>query len=197
MPTLGRATLSSITFRSMVLIFFFLTLALLFVSPPVKYTQEAQDRNKDKPENCPAPGLKLTELIQIEHQKAIDEIKIRLEQQDSWYHYKFLILGGVLAIFLGQTGFARDRSYTSSDDDRRLKKILTADSNYAILVLACIISLIIDMHIRSNMFGMQTIGLWIASYVEGLYPTNGYYPWEQFIRNRNGQTFPGAWRYGN
>jgi hypothetical protein len=185
MSALRKSTLTSTWFRSILLIATFFLLAFLFVSPAVRYAEEAAIRDSNRAPNSPIAEMKLDELIKAEHQKAIDEIKLRLEHQDSWYHYKFLILGGVLAIFLGQTGLSRERNSAPVDRYRKLKRILTADSNYAILVIACVIALVIDMHIRSNMFGMQTIGLWIANYVEPSYPLSGYYPWEQFLRNPN------------
>lgn len=184
-----KSILRSVAFRAALLIIAFFLLALLFVSPPIRYSNTTTDRtfpdsiDKDEPS---------TQFIAAEYQKAIDEIKFRLEQQDSWYHYKFIFIGGLLALFLGQTGllsglFKGRPSASANADYSRIKNILTADSNYAVMVLACVLALIVDMHLRNHMFSMQTLGLWIANYVEPSYfpkhPGNGFYPWEQFIRN--------------
>jgi hypothetical protein len=127
------------------------------------------------------------ELIRDEHLKAIDEIKLYLEQQDSWYHYKFIIIGGMLALFLGQIGFVA--GLDSGETNGRaglLRTIPTRDSSYLVLALACVVSLMIDMHIRHRMFSVQTLGLWIANSVEPAYwadkPRVGYLPWEEFLR---------------
>jgi hypothetical protein len=130
-------------------------------------------------------------MLEVEHQKVVDEIKLRLEQQDSWFHYKFILIGGVIAIFLGQLGFKKVR--VSSDDikaDKPLPDVLSTDSTYLVLALACVIALIIDMHIRSNIFGIQELGLWIRSYVEPSYLTprdqeSGFRFWEEFLRIDN------------
>jgi hypothetical protein len=184
MPT--SSVWSKIWFRSALLIVIFFFLALFFVSPGVRYSQ--QDASLRTPVRIVVSPSdpKTDELIKIEHQKAIEEIKLRLEMQDSWYHYKFIIIGGIFALFLGQTGLSIGRSTaTAKKSTKRFNDILTAGSNYSILVLAVVIALAIDMHIRNGMFGVQTIGLWIAYYVEPSYPVTVYFPWEQFLRQLN------------
>src|SRR5947207_1532923 len=177
--------LSNTWVRCALLMITFLILAFFFVSPGLDYySQDATYRDLKRPlsgeppsgyksederqqavARLPASDSRTDQLMKDEHQKAVDEIKLRLEQQDSWYHYKFLIIGGMFAVFLGQTGlnFGR-RPHSPSAHPKRFNDILTAASNYSILTLAVVIALAIDMHIRNNMFGMQTIGLWIAHY---------------------------------
>ena len=170
-------------FRVATLLISFFFLSLLFVSPPIKYSVTPSPATDG---NAVAKDSPLMSMITTEHEKAINEIEFRLAQQDSWYHYKFIFIGALLALFLGQTELLRGRGVDLSRD--RLKRLLTADSNYAVVALACVLALIVDMHIRNHMFAMQTLGLWIAHYVEpSLNVTNltGFYPWEQFIRNPN------------
>src|SRR3712207_5661276 len=83
--------------RAVLLSLAFLLLNLLFVSRPIQL--------KDAPAPpAPVEGL-LLELAKTEHQKAIDEIKLRMEQEDTWFHYKFIFVGGMVAFFLGYLGF--------------------------------------------------------------------------------------------
>jgi hypothetical protein len=168
--------------RILVLFATFLFLTLIFASPSVRYTDKTE-RDFSHP-----PDKWGQELIKTELGKANDEIKFRIEQQESWYHYKFIFIGGMVALFLGQTGFLKGRSSNSRQSHQRLKDIITAESTYSILALACVLALIVDMHIRNNMISIQRLGLWIANYVEPAYvdkklaQASGFYPWEQFIR---------------
>jgi hypothetical protein len=139
------------------------------------------------------------ELIKEEHEKAMDEIKASLEQMDTWYHYKFILIGGVIAVFLGNIGILGKRdsvSYKASE--RILESALMSNRTGAMLALICLVALVIDMHIRSNVNGIQQLGQWLSNYVEpsylsaggittGNYPNNalaeiGFIPWETFIR---------------
>jgi hypothetical protein len=63
------------------------------------------------------------------------------------------------------------------------------------LTLICVVAFVIDMHIRSNINGIQHLGQWISNYVEPAYlkaATNtadsGFIPWETFIRLPKGTT---------
>lgn len=107
------------------------------------------------------------ELMKREHEKALDEIKTSLEQMDTWYHYKFIFIGGVIAVFLGNVGIFGKRSSDSHiESEISLESALMSNRTAAMLTLICIIAFVVDMHIRSNVNGIQQLGLWISSYVE-------------------------------
>jgi hypothetical protein len=210
--------------RIVCLILTFLCLAFMFVSPAIDYAEGATkrlkiDRQTDISSNAVTKddglkwkdGLKSEDdlskkdLIGIEFKKAIDEITQRLEEQNSWYHYKFILIGGLFALFLGQSGLLTGNILLTSAPPatrvarRNVADVLTSTSNYSILALAVVIALGLDMHIRNNMFGNQTLGLWIANYVEPAYPADAtFVPWETFLRKVNAPHihFDAAYRFG-
>src|SRR5512147_1130513 len=51
------------------------------------------------PELHPLPGG-IMELAKMEHQKAIDEINLRIEHVDAWFNNKFFLVGALFAGFL-------------------------------------------------------------------------------------------------
>jgi len=170
----------------------FFLLAFFFVNPPVrliddltKYAKKYAEKPKD---SSFIPLDKSTQdFLDVEHRKIIDEIKLRIEEQDSWFHYKFILIGGMVALFMGQLGFGKKESSTSDKASKSLKDIVTGESTYAILALSCVVALIIDMHIRMHNYDIQQLGLWIANFVEPSYVTPkdiaaGFRPWEQFLR---------------
>src|SRR2546429_301747 len=81
-------------FRATLLLLFFVLMIFLsstnFVRLKDKYKPQL---TKDKQSQINAEAK---ELIQREHEKAMDEIKTSLEQMDTWYHYKFILIGGVI-----------------------------------------------------------------------------------------------------
>lgn len=145
--------------------------------------EKQQKAYEEARKKLPASEERTDDLIRLEYMKGVDEIKLRLEQWDSWYHYKFIVIGGMFALFLGQTGLTIGvRSQSEAKPRKRFKETIAGASAYAMLALAVVISLVIDMHIRNNMFAIQTIGLWIANYVEPSYASTTAFPWEQFLR---------------
>jgi hypothetical protein len=202
MVRLDTTLLRRIWFRTLLLVGMFLLLAFFFVPPPIRLIPElteyagkrAEDakkyRENPKDFNFTPLDKSTQDFLDIEHHKVIDEIKLRIEEEDSWFHYKFILIGGTIAIFLGQLGFGEKRNSVTNEPNERLKSIFTAESTYSILVLSCVIALFIDMHIRRHYYAIQQLGLWIANYVEPSYVTpkdvaSGFRPWEQFLRSAN------------
>jgi hypothetical protein len=127
------------------------------------------------------------ELLEKEVQKANDEIKMLEEQIDTWYHYKFILIGGLVAIFMGQTGVLagwRTKEPVISEDD--IGALFKSSRAALVLGLACVIALAVDMHIRNDFFGMQQLGYWLSTRVE---PKGGNVQfWETFLRGEGKQT---------
>jgi hypothetical protein len=130
-------------------------------------------------------------FIMAELQKGIDEIQMRLQDQSSWFQYKFLFVGGLLAAFLGIFPYAQIRTRTSGEKRDSGAQLQTAlQSPLATIALAAVssLSLMIDLHIRGNAIVVNQIGLWIASHVEPLYLGTNVFPphslvgWETFLR---------------
>jgi hypothetical protein len=131
-------------------------------------------------------------FILAELQKGINEIQLRLQDQSSWFHYKFLFVGGLLAAFLALFPYAHLRTSCNGergDPDTKLEETLQSPLATIALASVCSLSLMIDLHIRGNAIVINQIGLWIASHVEPLYlntyvfPPYAFVPWETFLRH--------------
>lgn len=184
-------------FRSALLLLVFILMVFLFSNNDVWLKSDHKPSPaKDKQFQLNA-GAK--ELIAKEHEQALNEIKMSLEQMDTWYHYKFILIGGVIAVFLGNIGILRRQgSVSRKESERLLESALMSNRTAAMLTLVCVIAFIIDMHIRSTVNGIQLLGLWIANYVEPSYLNSagvtttdypnsvlaeiGFIPWETFLR---------------
>jgi hypothetical protein len=182
--------------RSIVLSLAFIILILLSSANRIKIKDEYNPKNLD------TANLEVNEQLKtiIEKQfiKANDEIKTGLEQMDTWYHYKFILIGGVIVVFLGHVGImGKQNSASHTASERILETALMSNRTSAMLTLVCLVALVIDMHIRANVNGIQHLGHWITYYVEPSYLNaagikakewnqvfrqTGYIPWETFIR---------------
>ncbi|HEV7403832.1 MAG TPA: hypothetical protein VGO11_12925 [Chthoniobacteraceae bacterium] len=134
------------------------------------------------------------ELLKAQHQKCVEEIKMRLEQEETWIHHKFVFLGAILAGFLYRTLFP-----ASSEKPRPavvLRDVFGSPWFVIVLALCCGVCIIADMHIRANRVVINENGAWIAAYVEpaffgGDYATNQanlskFIGWEKFLRLQGG-----------
>ena len=131
-----------------------------------------------------------------ENKKAVEEIKSRDEEEDSWFHNKFILVGGLLAATIG---FGLQRSRKSTED--QLTALSESPATAVILALASVLALGIDMHVRGNACEVSQVGLWIRYYVEpvmlhGKYNDNGakslpadFKGWEDFLRTTD-ETHP-------
>ena len=127
-----------------------------------------------------------------------------MEEEDSWFHDKFILVGGLLAFFLGYVGGfwgvsrrGRRESDTKNESldeknhegrlrskgrerdlerNTRLESLLKSNWTCSVLALACVVALAIDMHLRNNIIVIQQIALWTAYYVEPAYLGIGFDP---------------------
>ena len=177
----------------------FLTLAALilfglFAAPPLKLRDTTYSDNPTKVSN-PTP-LKNTDsasltpaerLVSDEHKKAVDEIKMRIEQEDGWYRYKFVLIGGLLLAFIAHiAGWPSERS-TERDLEGRMETLLRSNATCVVLALAAVVAFTIDLHIRSSIIVINQLGLWLRHYVEPALLQHkieppGFLPWESFLR---------------
>jgi hypothetical protein len=204
-------------FRALILLLAFILLVFLFypnqvklndkLNPKIFMTEQTQQASNGS--NAFDSQL-VKELIIEEHKKAVDEIKASIEQMDTWYHYKFILIGGVIAVFLGNIGiWGRQSTVTHKTSERILESILMSNRTGAMLTLICLVAFVIDMHIRTYANGIQQLGQWIATYVEPAYfkmsvalnsppgkefignipraaiNETGFIPWETFLRFRD------------
>jgi hypothetical protein len=146
----------------------------------------------------------LMELIKAEHSKAVEEIKQRSMIDDQWWNNKFILIGGLFAAFIAYSSrFTRKISDGAERNNEVKVKISNVWSDFitdighmfktilpsSVLGMACIVSLAIDLHIRSNGMITRQLGLWIQNYVECVIVERGYYVgylgWETFLRINN------------
>ena len=113
------------------------------------------------------PDSTTEKLLIEEHKKAVEEIKNRDLEEDSWFHYKFILVGGLLAATMGYIGgFGEDRKASQESPGQRLVTLSKSPSTAVILALASVLALGVDMHIRANTCETDQLGLWIRYYVE-------------------------------
>jgi len=180
-------------------------LLLIFSPNPVRLKEELKLKtvaNEPAPQSTgglPSPELlNVQKLIETQHEKANNEIKMLQEQIDTWYHYKFILIGGIVALFLGHFGIlGKQSALAPKTSERLLVATLMSNRTSALLALVCVVAFVIDMHIRAHLTGMQGLGHWIYNYVEPSYfktmgaqsgsiPPEGliktqFIPWETFL----------------
>jgi hypothetical protein len=140
-----------------------------------------------------APDSTAAKFLIEENKKAVEEIKSRDEEEDSWFHNKFILVGGLLAATIG---FGLQRGAQSTED--QLTALSESPATAVILALASVLALGIDMHVRGNTCEVSQLGLWIRYYVEpvmlhGNYDDGGaksletknFKGWEEFLRTEN------------
>ena len=172
--------------RTVVLFTTFILLGLLYFNPVPSLSERFKATHARPSQAVTSPqGMK---LLDLEFNKAVEEIKFLLQLQDTWYHYKYLFIGAILAILLGQAGLLKYLDEASPNQNIiSLREILTSGLIYLTVTFACVLCVMIDMHIRRHLFSVQALGLWIYYYAEPAYLGNipdasGFLPWESFLR---------------
>jgi len=182
--------------RSIVLLLTSLFLLPVFSVQPMKLRNRLAYYALSQPAwNQPASKLQVwkpvgtaQDLIKTELQKTIDEIKLRIEEEDAWFHYKILLVGGLLIAFLQ---YIKETKRDQPGSNQRLEYLFNSQSACSALALACIIALAIDIHVRNNTVVIQQLALWIANFAEPAllqlrFPVpelqGAFLPWEQFLR---------------
>ncbi len=126
------------------------------------------------------------QLVIEEHKKAVEEIRNRDLEDDSWFHNKFLLVGGLLAATLGYLKFGYGKT-----PEERFANLSGSKVTVVILALACVVAIGIDLHVRDSQTTTDELGLWIRSYVEpmlhggtgnGKKTMSDFIGWEEFLR---------------
>jgi hypothetical protein len=155
-----------ILFLSALLLFLILSAPPLQLKEPLRHYSDSANctSSKSGDPRDPGPLQEDRRLIMGEEiKKANEEIRMRLDQEDQWYHYKFLIVGGVLAAFIGRFAIGRkDRK----DSEEQLEDLLRSNATCLAMALACVLAFAVDIHIRNNMTVTNQLGNWLAYYAE-------------------------------
>lgn len=195
---------AKIWFRGLLLFLSLVLLVLIFSPNPVRLKKELRltTASEQAPASANSPGApsstRIEKLIDTQYEKANSEIKMLQEQIDTWFHYKFILIGGMVALFIGHFGILRKQTVTSpKTSEKVLVTTLMSNRTSILLALVCIVAFVIDMHIRTHLTNMQGLGHWIYNYVEPSYfNTMGaqtgniprealintqFFPWEAFL----------------
>ena len=157
-------------------------LVLLFTNPPTKleikwgifkatetrpYIMNPQDPRKHE--------IKDNKLLELEVKKAFDEIQARIGHIDNWFHWKFILVGGVMLAFLtGHPGGLKGP----------LHETVKSPAVALLLASSCVIAFAADIHIRIEGAMTGMLGRWISDYVEPVSSKALY--WENFLRDPEG-----------
>jgi hypothetical protein len=173
-------------------------LMLIFSAPPMQL-KESLRRYSDSA-NCPASTRDdLTSfhddkklILEEEVKKVNEEIKMRIDQEDHWYDYKFLIVGGLLAAFIGRFAI---KSKSDKTPEEQLRGLLGSNATCLAMALACVLAFAVDIHVRHNMTVTNQLGNWLAYYAEPALQhscfqhsveTHPLLMWENFLRTDGG-----------
>jgi len=174
-------------------------LILIFSVCPMDVLEQLKEISK-KPPAIASESTETKFLIE-ENKKATDEIRTKDEEEDTWFHNKFILVGGLLAATLGYIGFGQQ---PAESPEQRFTTLSKSSSTAVILALASVMALGVDMHIRGNAGVTDQLGLWIRYYVEPVLlhgpksdkPTalpENFYGWEEFLRTNVSREKAVAW----
>jgi hypothetical protein len=131
-------------------------------------------------------------IFEEEIKKVNEEIKMRIDQEDHWYDYKFLIVGGLLAAFIGKFAIGDKGDKTPEE---QLRGLLGSNATCLAMALACVLAFAVDIHVRHNMTVTNQLGNWLAYYAEPALQhscfqhsveTHPFLLWENFLRTSGG-----------
>jgi hypothetical protein len=174
-------------------------LVLIFSVCPMDVLEQLKGI-RNKPPAIASESAEAKFLIE-ENKKATDEIRTKDEEEDTWFHNKFILVGGLLAATLGYIGFGNQPTESA---EQRLTTLSKSSSTAVILALASVMALGVDMHVRGNASVTDQLGLWIRYYVEPVLlhgphaekPTplpENFYGWEEFLRTNVSREKTVAW----
>jgi hypothetical protein len=117
---------------------------------------------------------------------AVGEIRLYQEEEDRWFHNKFILIGALLGAFLAR--FALEKG-AGADGEARLGGLISSSTTCCALAFATIVALTIDVHVRAGTTKIYQIGNWLAYFAEPALlqssfqggPSN-FLPWEMSLR---------------
>jgi hypothetical protein len=117
------------------------------------------------------------DLHKLDVEKITDEIRMRIEQENEWYRYKFLFVGSLLLASVVHLSLFKGRKVTGRQlppAETRLLQIVQSRATLAVLALALVIALAIDTHIRVGVTSSNIAGLFLYA--------NNCSDWERYLR---------------
>jgi hypothetical protein len=159
----------------------------LFTSVPLRPNEELRNRYKPSATAKIDPEQRKSEekiLIAMTN-NAVSEIRLRLEAEDRWFNYNFVLVGGLLGAFLARFTIG---GKSKRDAETQLKDMTHSTPLCCALAFATIVTLIIDIHVRNNTIVIAQLGSWLAYFAEPALAhiafggeRNGFLTWEDFF----------------
>ena len=169
-------------------------LSIIYISPVMNLKENVPPEPPLIPSMTDNKGLTVQgRLIMAEHQKVVDEIKQRIQNESKWFELKFYFVGAILLGFFARAVFRNNDSGNNDKgvgrDVQTVLEMLKSPVTLAVLSLAFIVALSIDLHIHSNRMMIVQAGTWLSEYVEPAFLNNynahdqrNFVGWEQFLR---------------
>ncbi len=146
-----------------------LLLYVLFISPSVHLRDKFKpDLNMREFEIYKNDDLSAkAQLLMVENQKAIEEIKQKQDHVSHWYELKFMFVGFIVLGFFAEAIFRSNKCVNESTSDKEsLLTISKSPLTLGVLALAFIVSISVDMQIAAQEKMINQNGIWIAEFVE-------------------------------
>jgi hypothetical protein len=163
----------------------------LLIAPSLELKELVRDKFKDKWAQLSKEDKEYAqEVAKFDLEKKVyPEIQDRLTKINDWFINKMLFAGGLLGAFLLQLWWPFWSQNISLEERERQTAtiffdLLSAAPVCAVLGLACVVSLFMDIHIRRSLLLVHQLGVWAAEYgAVALGGSHERFPaWEQFIR---------------
>jgi hypothetical protein len=187
----GKVTLRMKIWKVASLLAIIACLWYLLIAPSLKLDDDVREKfhsqwnNLDKEQKKNAQALASFDL----EKKVYPEIQDRLTKINDWFINKMIFAGGLLGAFLFQLWWPFwSQNISLQERERQVVAIfvnlLRSAPVCAVLGLACVVSLFMDIHIRRSLLLVHQLGVWAAEY--GTVAFGGCHEqfpaWEQFIR---------------
>lgn len=176
--------------RAACLLAAFMLTFLLFHQPLVKasdqYLQVAKERSALGTRSEATLQQDRAKIVVDLAQNAVGEIRLYQEEEDRWFHNKFILIGGLLGAFLAR--FALEKG-AGADGEVQLGQLFSSSTTCCALAFATIVALTIDVHVRAGTIKMYQLGNWLAYFAEPALLQNmfqggppNFLPWETSLR---------------
>jgi hypothetical protein len=164
-----------------VLVLSSIPLWFIYSNPPLELRGEGPDPKTLSSALPYGSENNAAKLLMAEHTKVTDEIKMRIEEENELFRYKFALLGGLLLAFL--IHIARSDAKENTDGpDERIAKLMNSCATCVVLALAFAIAVTIDLHIRTATVVINQFALWIRHYVEPAFLQDPLVGYEGYLR---------------
>lgn len=130
----------------------------------------------------PQTDRAVIDVFKIEAEMVGKEISERLKHVDEWFHYKFVLVGALIAAF-----FTHMVKENIAMDIIALENLLKSSLYCIVVAIACTVAIAVDIHVRNDIIAINQLGSWLAYHAEphmsGIsFENKSILFWEKFIR---------------